>query len=144
MPTIDNYSYHLGAADCFCEMVAAGVKKIALSHPCDSKELRDCFLNDFDKLCKKYNVRYYVENEPFLTVLFPESMNRGKFNVIFYCEERYLEEYLSLKKQKKEFIDSGNYTDSNKRAVAYNYGKLLSYSDEGIQRLLNKNTDLNK
>ena len=144
MPAIDNYSYHLGAADCFCEMVAAGVKKIALSHPCDSKELRDSFLNDFDKLCKKYNVRYYVENEPFLTVLFPESMNRGKFNVIFYCEERYLEEYLSLKKQKKEFIDSGNYTDSNKKAIAYNYGKLLSYSDEGIQRLLNKNTDLNK
>ncbi len=144
MPLIDNYSYHLGAADCFCEMVAAGVKKIALSHPCDSKELRDSFLEGFDKLCTKYSVKYYVENEPFLTVLFPESMNRGKFNVIFYCEERYLEEYLTLKKQKKEFIESGNYTDSNKKAIAYSYGKLLSYSDEGIQRLLNKNTDINK
>ena len=32
MKEIDSYSYHLGAADCFCEMVAAGVKKIALSH----------------------------------------------------------------------------------------------------------------
>jgi hypothetical protein len=103
-------------------MVAAGVKKIALSHPCDTKELRDSFLEDFDKLCTKYTVKYYVENEPFLTVLFPESMNKGKFNVIFYCEDRYLEEYLALKKQKKDFIDSGNYTDSNnnphvKRAV---------------------------
>ena len=41
MKEIDSYSYHLGAADCFCEMVAAGVKKIALSHPCNSKEERE-------------------------------------------------------------------------------------------------------
>ena len=34
---IDKYSYQLGAADCFCEMVSAGVKRIALSHPCNSK-----------------------------------------------------------------------------------------------------------
>ena len=141
MPTIDNYSYHLGAADCFCEMVAAGVKKIAFSHPCDNKELRDSFLGDFDKLCQKYNVKYYIENDPFLTVLFPESMNKGKYNVIFYCEDKYLDEYLSLKKQKKELIENDNYTDANKKAIAYRYGKLLSYSDEGIQRLLDKNPD---
>ena len=141
MPIIDNYSYHLGAADCFCEMVAAGVKKIALSHPCDTMELRDSFLNDFDKLCVKYNVKYYVENDPLLTVLFPESMNKGKYNVIFYCEDKYLAEYLSLKKQKHEFIENNNYTDTNKKAIAYRYGKLLSYSDEGIQRLLDKNPD---
>ena len=49
MKEIDSYSYHLGAADCFCEMVAAGVKKIALSHPCNSKEERDSFLADFDR-----------------------------------------------------------------------------------------------
>ena len=30
---IDRYSYHLGAMDSFCEMVAAGVKKLAMSHP---------------------------------------------------------------------------------------------------------------
>lgn len=142
MAVIDNYSYHLGAADCFCEMVAAGVKKIALSHPCDSKELRDSFLSDFDRLCVKYSVKYYVENEPFLTVLFPEAMNKGKYNVIFYCEDRYLDEYLSLKKQKEKLIINHSYTDYNKKAIAYAYGKLLSYSDEGIQRLFSKNSDI--
>ena len=81
---IDKFSYHLGAADCFCEMVRAGVKKIALSHPCDTREERDSFLPEFDKLCEKYGVHYYVENEAFLTDLFPLSLNQGKFNVIFY------------------------------------------------------------
>ena len=141
MPVIDNYSYHLGAADCFCEMVAAGVKKIALSHPCDSKELRDSFLEDFDKLCAKYNVKYYVENEPFLTVLFPESMNRGKFNVIFYVDEKYLRQYLRLKMDKRVLLANGTYNGEDRTNLARAYGRLLSYSDEGIERLLNKNSE---
>lgn len=36
MKPIDTFSYELGAADCFCEMVRAGVKRLALAHPCDS------------------------------------------------------------------------------------------------------------
>ncbi|MBQ1342041.1 MAG: hypothetical protein IIY33_06115, partial [Erysipelotrichaceae bacterium] len=51
-------------------------KKIALSHPCNSKEERDSFLEDFDRLAEKYNVRYYAEDQPFLSDLFPVSMNR--------------------------------------------------------------------
>ena len=30
---IDAYSYGLGAMDCFCEMVSAGLKTLAMSHP---------------------------------------------------------------------------------------------------------------
>ena len=138
MKTIDNYSYHLGAADCFCEMVAAGVKKIALSHPCSSKEERDSFLSDFDKLCNKYGVSYYVEDEPFLTALFPEEMNKGKYNAIFYCEKEYLDRYLELKEAKKNLIASNEYNDANRVFIAREYGKLLSYSDAGIERLLQK------
>ena len=102
---IDKYSYHLGAADCFCEMVRAGVKKIALSHPCDSKEKRDTFLEDFDSLCKKYIVSYYIEDEPFLTDLFPISLNKDKYNVIFYSDKKDLEEYLNLKREKKDSLE---------------------------------------
>lgn len=141
MKSIDNYSYHLGAADCFCEMVAAGVKKIALSHPCNSKEERDSFLEDFDNLAEKYSVSYYVEDQPFLTALFPEKMNKGKYNVIFYCEKQYLDRYLGLKKEKEDLISGGKYDKENKIRIAEEYGRLLSYSEEGIKRLLAKNTD---
>ena len=41
MKPIDTFSYELGAADCFCEMVRAGVKRLALAHPCDSPQERD-------------------------------------------------------------------------------------------------------
>lgn len=137
---IDKFSYHLGAADCFCEMVRAGVKKLALSHPCDTKEERDNFLPEFDKLCEKYGVRYYVEDESFLTDLFPLSLNRGKFNVIFYQDEVVLKEYLDLKTEKEKAVAAGNYADCRKD-IARRYGKLLSYTDEGIQRLLETNSE---
>lgn len=137
---IDKFSYQLGAADCFCEMVRAGVKKIALSHPCDTKEERDSFLPEFDKLCEKYDVHYYIENESFLTDLFPLSLNRGKFNVIFYQDETALREYLGLKAEKGKAVAAGDYAD-RRRNIARRYGKLLSYTDEGIQRLLETNSE---
>lgn len=138
---IDKFSYHLGAADCFCEMVRAGVKRIALSHPCDSKEERDSFLPEFDKLCEKYGVHYYVEDKAFLTDLFPLSLNQGKFNVIFYQDETALQEYLDLKAEKEKAITAGNYDDCRKD-IARRYGKLLSYTDEGIQCLLDVNSEI--
>ena len=137
---IDKFSYHLGAADCFCEMVRAGVKRIALSPPCDTKEERDSFLPEFDKLCEKYGVHYYVEDEVFLTDLFPMSLNRGKFNVIFYQDEAALREYLDLKAEKEKAVVAGNY-DDNREDIARRYGKLLSYTDDGIQRLLETNSE---
>ena len=138
---IDKFSYHLGAADCFCEMVRAGVKSIALSYPCDTKEERDSFLPEFDKLCEKYGVRYYVEDEAFLTDLFPLSLNLGKFNVIIYQDETVLQEYLGLKAEKEKAVVVGNY-DDNREDIARRYGKLLSYTDEGIQRLLDTNSEI--
>jgi len=137
---IDKFSYQLGAADCFCEMVRVGVKKIALSHPCDSKEERDSFLPEFDKLCEKYGVHYYVEDEAFLTDLFPLSLNLNKFNVIFHQDKSILNEYLGLKAEKEKAISDGNY-DACREEIARRYGKLLSYTDDGIQRLLDANTE---
>lgn len=141
MSHIDTYSYQLGAADCFCEMVAAGVKKIALSHPCDTKEQRDSFLEDFEKLCQEYHVHMYVEDVPFLTDLFPVSMNKGRYIVIFYVDEADLDAYLQLKQEKNDLIAAGTYEGAARRDLAVRYGKLLSYSDEGIQRLLERNKE---
>ena len=141
MKSIDSFSYKLGAADCFCEMVRAGVKKIALAHPCDSREERDGFLPEFRKLCEEYGVKLYCEDEGFLTDLFPASLNKDRFNVIFYQEDAVLQEYLALKEEKRKARETGAYTPEKRREIAWRYGKLLSYTDEGIERLLAANRD---
>lgn len=139
---IDKFSYKLGAADCFCEMVRAGVKEIALAHPCDTKEERDSFLPEFSKLCEEYGVKMYCEDQGFITDLFPVSMNKNRYNVIFYRDEAVLQEYLDLKSEKEEAVASGAYVGEKRRSIAHHYGKLLSYTDEGIRRLLEGNTEL--
>ena len=137
---IDEYSYHLGAADCFCEMVRAGVKKIALSHPCDTKEMRDSFLLDFDRLCDKYSVQYYVEDAVIITDLFPVSANKDKFQVVFYREEQDLNAYLALKDEKEKALKEGRY-EMVRTEIAQAWGRLLSYPAEGIERLIKNNTE---
>ncbi len=139
--TIDKFSYKLGAADCFCEMVRAGVKKLALAHPCDSKEERDGFLPEFEKLCEEYGVKLYPEDDAFITDLFPVSMNKGRYNAIFYQEDAVLQAYLDLKEEKRRAQAQGEYTPEKRRDIAWRYGKLLSYTDEGIERLLAANKE---
>ena len=141
MKTIDTYSYKLGAADCFCEMVQAGVKKIALAHPCDTREERDSFHEGYEKLCQEYHVKQYDEDEGFITDLFPVSMNKDRFNVIFYQDDAVLQEYLDLKEEKRQAQENGTYTPEKRLDIAWRYGKLLSYTDEGIQQLLDENQE---
>ncbi len=102
MKTIDTYSYKLGAADCFCEMVQAGVKKIALAHPCDTREERDSFHEGYEKLCQEYDVKQVGDEDQIITDLFPVSMNKDRFNVIFYQDDAVLQEYLDLKEEKRQ------------------------------------------
>lgn len=139
--SIDLFSYKLGAADCFCEMVRAGVKKLALSHPCATREERDRFLPEFQKLCARYGVKMYQEDQPLLTDLFPISMNKGKFNVLFYQEDQVLQDYLALKEEKRAAQAAGAYVGEKRREIARRYGRLLSYSDEGMERLLAGNQE---
>ena len=135
---IDAYSYGLGAMDCFCEMVSAGLKTLAMSHPCDTREERDSYLQDAEKLCRKYGVKLYPEDEAFITDLFPEELNKGKYNYLFYRTGDVLERYMGLKEQQKRLIADHAYTGQERYRIAVEFGKLLSYPEDGIERLIER------
>lgn len=135
---IDRYSYHVGAMDAFCEMVAVGLKKLAMSHPCGSKEERDGFLPEVKRLCEAYEIHFYPEDEAFLTDLFPEELNRGTYNYLLYRTDDVLERYLALKEKQKNLLANGTYTKQESQELAREFGRLLSYPEEGIDRLIEK------
>ena len=135
---VDRYSYELGVMDCFCEMVAAGLKRLAMSHPCDTREERDSYREAVEALCRRYGVCFYGEDEAFLTDLFPEELNKGKYNYLFYRTEETLEAYLSLKKEQARMKEEGSYEGENRRRIAEEFGRLLSYPEEGIQRYIER------
>lgn len=135
---IDRYSYYIGAMDAFCEMVAAGVKKLAMSHPCDTKAERDSYLPEVKRLCEEYGILFYPEDEAFLTDLFPEELNKGKYNYLFYGNGDVLEAYLSLKERQKRLMENGTYTRTERYDVAREFGRLLSYTEERIEASIRK------
>lgn len=132
--TIDPFSYQLGVMDCFNEMVHAGVKRIALSHPSGTKEERDGFLESAKELCRKYGTGMYPEDEPFITDLFPRALNENTWNIVFYRVDKDLEEYLDLKRRQKELVETGTYEGAARRSIAEGFGRLLGYTEEAIDR----------
>ena len=135
---IDAYSYGLGVMDCFCEMVAAGVKELAMSHPSEAKEERDSWISDVKKLSGRYGILFYTEDEPFLTALFPEEQSRGKFLFLFYRTQDVLDRYLALKEEKRCLEENGTLTRQENDRIAEEFGRLLSYPEEEIRRLIRK------
>lgn len=141
MDKFDLYFFNCGVIDCFNEIVHAGVKRLALSRPCSSKKERDEY-RDFVKVsCEDYGTKYYAEDEPFLTDLFPVSMNRRKFNFVLYSEDSALAEYLALKDRRKALIRSREYKGEARKEIAVSFGRLLSYSEEAIERMIGENRE---
>ena len=135
---IDSFSYQLGVMDCFCEMVAAGVKRLAMSHPFSDREERDRYREEVKQLCDKYEILFYPEEEALLTALFPKEANRGKPLYLFYGKEETLTEYLALKEEQKRLMEQGLYTREEDERLAREFGRLLSYPEDGICRLIRK------
>ena len=105
--SLDSFSYQCGVIDAFNEVVKAGVKRIALSHPTDTLAECQALIPFSEQICRQYGNHFYVEEEPLLTDLFPVSMNRGKFNILYYRDERDIKLYLSLKEEKKRLLEQG-------------------------------------
>lgn len=114
---IDNYSYQCGVMDCFCEMVASGLKKLAMSHPCDTKAERDSYLPQVKKLCEKYGILYHPQDEALITDLFPAEANQDKYNYLFFRTQDVYETYLELKNARKSWKTSAE--ELRKNAISW-------------------------
>ena len=140
MKQIDPYSYQCGVIDCFNEMVKAGIKNIALAHPCTTKEERDSYIPFVETITNQYQTYYYLDDNPLITDLFPFSLNRKTYNIIFYKEKKYIEEYIALKEHKRQSIINQQYSQL-RTEIAYEFGHLLSYSDQTIEQYINMNNE---
>jgi len=141
MRKIDEFSRILGGMSCFNEMIACGCKNVALGHPTADKALRDELMVYARQICESHGTQCCEEDGGFLTDLFPYSMNKDKYNILFYKDPAYRDAYFALRERKAKLVADGQYTDEARRAIAWEYGKLLSYSDEAIERMMAENTE---
>lgn len=140
MRKIDTYSYQCGIIECFNEMVNAGLKPLALAHPFKTMKQRELYIEFVEEICKKYKTSYYLEDTPLLTDLFPISLNKNTYNILFYQDPSVLDQYLQLKEIKQAALTQGNY-DQVRKDIAYKFGYLLNYPDKRILDFINNNIE---
>ena len=136
---MDQFSYACGVMDAFNEVVKAGVKKLALSHPFVWDDHAEALIEEAKKIASKYGNQMKVEKELLITDLFPYSSNRGKTVILFYKDETVIEKYFSLKEEKKALLAKDEYCKEARKRIAVEFGHLLSYSDEAIEKYLELN-----
>jgi len=133
---MDNRSYQLGVIAAFSEVVAAGVKKLALSAPLTPEEMTQ-LLPDAERIAKENGASISLEKDFLVTDLFPEDITEGRYVLLIYLDP-IKDEYLVLKSEKEDLIATGQYQGEARKNLARKMGRLLSYSEERIENMLEK------
>jgi hypothetical protein len=132
---IDPISFNLGVIFAFAEMVAADLKKMALSLPFLPRDYGR-LVKDAKRIAREEGVRIRLEKRFLTTDLFPEEITKGKWVLIIYKYPEVLKKYLSLKSKKERLIHENHYKGKGREAIAVGFGELLSYRKDVIRRKL--------
>jgi hypothetical protein len=134
---IDHISFQLGMINCFAEMVASGVKKLALSPPFlpeDYKKIE----NASKDIVSGFNIKFYLEKSLLITDLQNEDFTKGKWSILYYKKDEVLEKYFELKRVKEELQSDGHYDKAAGTEVSRDFMRLLSYPEENIEEILSR------
>ena len=134
----DLVSFHAGANLAFAEVVGAGCKRLALSSPYDP-ELAEKMMEPTRVAAETYGVELKVETDLLKSKLFPEDIAEGKTVIMLAQSDEVLDEYMRLKDLKRQSAAQGHPLETE-LGIARAFGRLLSYSEEKIEALIEKNS----
>ncbi len=138
---IDRLSFQLGMINCFVEMVAAGVKRLALSPPLLPEDFERIKLAS-DRLVHTFGINSYTEKSLLITDLQSEEFTLGKWSVLYYKTDDVLQSYLELKAMKQRLLEENRYSADRRQYISTKFMELLSYSQEVIdEKLAGKGED---
>ena len=134
---IDRISFQLGMINCFVEMVACGVKKLALSPPLLPEDYQK-IQQASEKIVKGFDIRSYLEKSLMVTDLQTPDFTEGKWSILYFRSNDVLESYRELKKKKQELEAAGKYDKAASKEISREFMRLLSYTEDVIEEKLSK------
>jgi len=138
MKDVDLLSFQLGMINCFAEMVAVGVKRLAVSPPLTPEEYEDV-REASEAIVEGSGIRSYLEKSLLITDLQSADFTRGKWSVLYFRDEATLEAYLRLKEERAA-LDAGDMPDGEageiRRDISRRFMQLLSYPASVIEEKL--------
>ena len=126
-----------GAVIAYSEAIGFGVKQLGLSSVYSDEEL-EIMLKVINFASEKYGTLLYVEPYLLKSKLFRRDIAEGKTVVVIANNQKVLDEYMELKRLKEESDEKGK-PEELELEIARRFGKLLSYDDKTIERLIAKN-----
>lgn len=133
--SIDLPSYNLGKIFTFAEIVAAGVKRLALSPPL-SPDMMAAVIKGAEGIAAERGVSLYREKDLLTTDLFDEAVTQGKEVLLIFRDPGVKEAYLRLKEDKARLLETGRYQGEERKEIAMKMGSLLSYEQGYIEKIL--------
>lgn len=131
-------SYYSGVNASFAEVVKLGCKKLALSSPYTDEEFK-MMIEPTKQIAKDNGIPILVERDLLKTMLFPHDIAENRTVIMMAHNQSVLDEYAALKELKKESDKKDNPVE-RELDIAKRFGKLLSYNDANIGRLLKSNS----
>jgi hypothetical protein len=129
---IDDLSFQLGMINCFAEMVAAGVKPLAISPPLrpeDYEKLKEAS----EAIVAGSGIRSHLETSLLVTDLQTPEFTRGKWSILYYRDEETLQAYRALKERKESLEKEGTYTREEEKQISRAFMRLLGYPEEVVE-----------
>lgn len=138
---IDRLSFEIGMINCFVEMVACGVKKLALSPPLspdDYEKIKPWS----EKIVAGFGMKTWLEKSLIATDLQSDEFIAGKWVILYYKTDDVLTSYKALK-EKRLKIDENKISEREAlKALSKKFMQLLSYPEDVIkQKLSGKQVD---
>ena len=89
---LDRISFELGMINCFVEMVACGVKKMAISPPLAPEDYH-LVKPLSEKMIQAFGIKSHLDKSLLITDLQTEDFTKGKWAILYYNDDRILEAY---------------------------------------------------
>lgn len=132
---LDRISFELGMINCFVEMVACGVKKMAISPPLAPDDYH-LVKPLSEKMVQAFGIKSHLDKSLLLTDLQTDDFTKGKWAILYYNDDRILEAYFNLKKRKEKLESAGQYDEENRKDISREFMRLLSYPEDIISKKL--------
>jgi hypothetical protein len=134
---IDRLSFQLGMINCFVEMVANGVKKLAISPPLRPEDY-EAIKGASNKIVKAFDIESYLEKFLLVTDLQTADFTSGKWSILYYEDYDTIRKYMDLKERKSVLEKEGRYDQKSRKEISREFMRLLSYPDDKIEQILSK------
>lgn len=121
--------------NCFAEMVAVGVKRLAISPPLRPDEY-DSLREASDAIVTGAGIQSYLETNLLVTDLQSPEFTREKWSILYFKRKEVLESYLALKASKGALEAKGAYSPRARQEISRTFMALLSYPQSAIEEKL--------